>query len=318
MVWKEVEVAQEEKRYELVLHGVEISERIVNSGLEDAIFTLTNLNFLQISQTELSALPEAIGQLVNLRTLDLHQNKLTKLPSSIGKLVELKFFDLSANVLCELPQNVGELVNLHTLNLSCNVLINLPCVDKLLHLAKFDCSHNKLTALPNGLHQLQSLYEVRASDNLIDCISPNISQNSLLKVLDLSENKLTALPTELADCHKLKELMLLDNPIADNRLKKLIAQCPAKSVLDYIRNTSGKAKGKGKKGKKHNSTSEEDGNKKDAQLVIKVERSEEYKIMIKPSVLDVRPYIVCVIAKQVDLGQPDIFKKFINMQVINW
>ena len=314
MVWEEVKTAKEEKRYELVLHGKEISERIAISGLDESIFALTNLNFLQISQTELAEVPEALGELGNLRTLDLHQNKLSKLPPSIGKLTELKFFDISGNILGEVPAELGILANLHTLNLSCNKLNCLPSFEKLHHLCKFDCSHNELTSLPIGIHQLQNLYELCASNNVIETISPEISQNLALKVLKLSHNKLKALPADLADCHKLKELTVLENPIGDNRLKKLIAQCSTKSVLDYVRNTSDKSKGKGKKGKRHSSKSDGDKVAEDPQFVIKVERSEEYKIVIKQSVTDVRPYVVCVIAKQIDLGQPEMLKKFINMQ----
>ena len=316
MVWEEVETAKEDKRYELVLHGSEISERITTGGLDESIFTLTNLNFLQISQTELVELPEALGQLVNLRSLDIHQNKLCNLPSSVGKLTELKFFDISGNTLCELPAELGNLINLHTLNLSCNELNCLPLFEKLIHLSKFDCSYNKLVCLPDGIHKLQNLYELRASNNIIKSISSEISNNVALKVLDLSCNNLKVLPAELADCHKLKELMLLENPIEDNRLKKLIVQCSTKSVLDYIRSTSGKSKGKGKKGRKHNSKSDGDKTEEDLKFIIKVERSEDYIIVVKRSVIDVRPYIVCAVAKQIDLGQPEMFKKFINMQVL--
>ena len=34
---------------------------------------------------------------------------------------------------------------------------------------------------------------------------------------------------------KLKELSVINNPIQDNRLKKLISQKPTKTVLDYVR-----------------------------------------------------------------------------------
>lgn len=317
MVWEEVETAREQNRYELVLHGIEISERISAKGLDESIFALTNLNFLQISQTELKDLPSSLGELVNLRTLDLHQNKLSKLPSSIGRLSDLKFFDVSGNALDEVPVEFGELSSLHTLNLSCNELDCVPSFEKLLHLCKFDCSHNNLTSLPEGIHELQSLYEVRASNNAIETISAEICHNVALKVLDLSHNKLTTIPGELANCHKLKEVVLSENPIADNRLKKLIAQCSTKSVLDYVRNMSGKAKGKGKKGRKHNSMSDGEKNAEESQFVVKVEWSDDYRVVVKSSVVNVRPYVVCVIAKQIDLGQPDMFKKFINMQVLN-
>ena len=39
---------------------------------------------------------------------------------------------------------------------------------------------------------------------------------------------------------KLKELCLLNNPLADNRLKKMAAQKTTKSVLEYIRQNGDK------------------------------------------------------------------------------
>ena len=43
------------------------------------------------------------------------------------------------------------------------------------------------------------------------------------------------MPGELADCARLKELALGENPLADNRLRKMAAQKGTKSVLDYVR-----------------------------------------------------------------------------------
>lgn len=315
-MWEEVQTASQEKRYELVLHGREISERIAENGLDLAIFTLINLNFLQISQTGLIELPAEIGSLVNLRTLDLHQNQLSVLPSTVGKLTDLKFLDLSHNNLVELPSEFTHLTNLHTLNVSCNQIVSLPSFIKLQNLCKFDCSHNQLEDFPNGIHQLQALYELRAKGNKICTLSGEISSNISLKILDLSANQLKTVPQELGQCQKLKELLLLNNPITDNRLKKLIAQCSTKAVLDYVRNAGGKTKSKGKKGKKHISQNDEEENVND-KFVISVERSEDFKIVVKENVADVRPFIVCVIAKQIDLGEPEMFKNFISLQVRN-
>lgn len=315
MVWDEVEIAQKDKRYELVLHGPHVSRRIRDNGLDKDMFRLTNLNFLQISQTELDAIPEVLGELINLRTLDLHQNKLAQLPPSVGKLFELKYFDISGNCLMEVPEELGNLTNLHTLNLSCNFITALPSFTKLVHLSKFDCCHNRLANFPPGIHQLQSLSEIRASNNVIESISGDIAENGALKVLDLSDNKLKTLPVELGECHKLKELTLINNPITNNRLNKLIKQCSTKSVLDYVRSGDGKSKGKGKKDRKQNSKSIREENVEDLLHVIRIERSDKYKVIAKANIVDVRPYIVCVVAKNIDLTQPEVFKKFINIQV---
>ena len=43
------------------------------------------------------------------------------------------------------------------------------------------------------------------------------------------------MPGELSSCPKLKELFLQENPLSDNRLKKMVEQKTSKSVLEYIR-----------------------------------------------------------------------------------
>lgn len=57
--------------------------RITN--LPPEIVQLTNLEWLDLSQNNLSGLPSGIGQLTSLRTLDLSQNRLSRLPDEIGR-----------------------------------------------------------------------------------------------------------------------------------------------------------------------------------------------------------------------------------------
>lgn len=204
MNWPEVKQAADEHRYELVLNGSDVSERIEKGGLDRHIFNLTSLNFLQISNTKLSALPKELENLVNLKTLDLHRNRIQELPSTIGSLKDLKNLDLSGNELQLLPSEMEELTFLQTLNLNCNNLTALPSLKNLKSLSRLDVSFNQLTELPEGIYELEHLAEIYASNNSITTISADVCKLVGLKVLSLNLNKIELIPVELSLCHKLK------------------------------------------------------------------------------------------------------------------
>jgi len=254
--------------------------------------------------------------------LDLHGNSLEKLPASIGLLKELKHLDLSGNELQLVPTSLGELSSLQTLNLNCNKLTSLPSLEHLASLSRLDVSHNQLNELPEGIYELEHLAEIHASNNHITAISANVSKLASLKVLALNVNKMESVPAELSLCHKLKDLQLQDNSIKDNRLAKLIKQCHTKAVLDYVAVGNEKGKGGKKGGKKgrNKRTSEGDTEEHAEEAavrvgsVVRVIHSEGFKVVVKESVQDIRPYIVCTIVKNVDLTDMATFRKFINIQ----
>ena len=324
MSWPEVKLAAEEHRYELVLNGSSVAERIDKDGLDGYIFQLDFLNFLQISNTKLLSLPEELGKLLNLKTLDLHRNSIEKLPAAIGCLKELKNLDVSGNELQLLPAELGELTLLQTINVNCNKLTELPSVENLKKLSRLDVSHNQLSELPDGIYELEHLAEIHASNNQITTIDANVSKLTSLKVLSLNVNKIEFIPSELSECHKLKELHLQDNLIKDSRLVKLLKQCHTKAVLDYISvgNEKGKAGKKGGKKGRNKTASEGDKEENGEQAtssqvgpVVTVLYSEDFKVLVQASVQDIRPYIVCTLVRNLDLSDMATFRKFINIQV---
>ena len=91
VMWPEVQTAKAEQRHELVLHGKDVSDRIQNNGgaVDEEVFSLVKLNFLEISEAKLQTVPETLSSLVNLTSLVLKSNQLTKVPDGINRCVEI-------------------------------------------------------------------------------------------------------------------------------------------------------------------------------------------------------------------------------------
>ena len=318
----EVSQALEEGRHELTLSGSDLRKRLAENGLDRRIFQITTLNFLEISNVGIEVIPDEIGNLSNMRNLVLRKNKLSDLPVSVGSLAKLKFLDLSDNSLTKLPDTMKNLVELQSLILNCNNLEFLPNQESLVSLATLHIDHNKIERLPDGIYNLLHLAEIHASNNNIQEIGSEISEMPSLRLLDLSNNSLNEVPVELSDCSRLKELNLKGNPLKDNRLKKMTVQCNTRSVLDYIRQQS-EGKGKGKKGKKKKKGKDQDIEVPDSTEDIAAQRKihiirhhdDNLKVVYKAVMKDIRPFIVCVILRNLDLSDIHIFKKFIAMQV---
>ena len=317
--WREVTRAIDEKRHELVLSDQDVASRYQNGGLDMRIFEIKSLNFLQISNVNLSSVPEEVGDLTNLKNLALQGNKIKELPDTIGSLTQIKFFDVSTNELAKVPDSLGRLQALHTLNLSCNNLMSLPNLELLANLAILRIDHNKLPNLPEGIYTLEHLIEIRASHNLIHSITEEISQMESLKILDISNNQLKELPGQLAICPRLKDLNLKDNPLTDNRLRKMTLQCNTRAILDFIASHSVET-AKGKKGKKKKTGKANvksdtlDGASRKIHVLHNIK--EKKCVVFKEVMKEIRPFIICAIVKNLDLSDIQKYKKFIAIQVM--
>lgn len=327
--WSEIETVRKENRRELCLRGQEVKKRIEKNGLDDELYTLVGLNFLEIADTPLTSIADGLGKLSNLTSLLLPNNRLETLPKSVGELVKLKTLNLSNNQITQVPEEVAQLPELETLNLSINQLSEFPSVKNLSRLHFLDLSHNKLESLPEDLtdSSLSHLSQIRASENCISEIPGDFSRLPHLNLLDLSENSITDVPADLSQCFKLKELNLKGNKVKDRRLKKLIDQCPTKSILDYLngvlekeKKDGGDGKGKGKKERKKKGKQKEEAEEvedlRNLLQVLRFSEDETKVVKVQPSVLDVRPYIVCCIFRNINFSQSvNMFKHFITLQV---
>jgi len=337
--WIEVDKALSEGRRELVLTGPSVAERLspANGGrLDERIFTIVNLNFLEISKSGLQTLPDLIGGLENLTNLGLDNNSLTQLPPCIGLLKKLKFLDVSFNQLSSLPVELGSLKDLQTLNVIQNKLTTFVNISGMVQLHSLDVSHNELTELPEGItdDQLALLATVAAHHNQIVTLPTELYNLSNLKLLDVSDNKIEEIPPEFCECGKLKDLKYGGNNLKDKRLAKMVNGCSTKAVLDYLRNirdkelklnggkkpagaavTTGGAGDKEKK-KKGKGSNQEDNK---AQSVIKVLHfvaETGLTVQVTTATATVRPYIVCCIVRNVNFIKSDsMMRRFLIIQV---
>lgn len=185
--WPEIEKAASGKRRELVLQGPAVDGRISsNGGLDSAIYSLTLLNYLEVSQCpSLTEIHEDIRHLTNLQSLILCRNKLASIPNVVGNLKSLKVLDLSVNNLRALPEGITQLKELNTLNVSCNSLEVLPeGLSQCTKLSTINISKNHITGFPADLYseRLDLLSTLVASDNSIDQLSGDIRKLAAIKV----------------------------------------------------------------------------------------------------------------------------------------
>ncbi|XP_044066910.1 leucine-rich repeat-containing protein 47 [Siniperca chuatsi] len=338
--WPEIEKAASGKRRELVLQGPAIDGRISsNGGLDSAIYSLTLLNYLEVSQCpSLTEIHEDIQHLTNLQSLILCRNKLTSIPNVVGNLKSLKVLDLSVNNLRVLPEGITQLRELNTLNVSCNSLEVLPeGLSQCTKLSNINISKNHITGFPADFYseRLDLLSTLVASDNSIEQLSGDIHKLAALKVLDLSNNKLSEIPSDLSDCPKLKEINFKSNKLNDKRLEKMVNGCQTKSILDYLR-----GKGKGRQGedggdadggrntdkgkrqqqrkKKEKVADQQDEVEELNKMVVRVlhvsDAPTALTVKVSAEVKDVRPYLVCCVVSGMNLKPGNALKRFLVAQ----
>lgn len=225
--------------HELVISGPKHAKQIEDeNGLNDLVFRIHSLNFMEVSKTSLNILSMKIKELENLTALMLYDNKLKELPREIGLLKKLKTLDLSNNEIGSLPEEMSQLTELQSINLINNSIESLPKdLSQWSNLIVIKFSHNKFKQFPQALCSptfKQHLTEIHATDNEISNLPSEIHHLSALRHLDLTNNKIEYIPGELADCAKIKTLSLQNNPIKDVRLHKMAEKNPTKQIMQYI------------------------------------------------------------------------------------
>ena len=331
---------------ELVVRKDALSEaaaRAIEDGSDASLFAVSSLNHLQLCG--FSRLPSLarVGGLPGLLQLSLTENQLQSLPEEVGSLQRLRLLDVSRNSLTSLPASLLLLPALQTLILAHNSLTDdsfpaAPAAGKLAvlpSLHQLDVAGNQLSSLPAFLSLTPHLAELRASHNALSSLDAAIvGKMAGLRLLEAHNNQLPSVPHELAHCSKLKALQLEGNPLNDRRLLKLVAQHGAhkpKAVLEYIASrgpqpsASSREPGKKKKGKGKGRVVVKEEGSEDSDVefsdrpplltIVRPEKGAGLEVVATGDARRVRPYLVCTVLRGLELGNQEVFREFITLQV---
>jgi len=184
------------------------------STLPKAIFRLTALETLIITNIRLKNVPEEIGKLKKLRILNLSRNRLSSLPQAIGDLPSLSHLDIGFNLLDSLPANMCNLNNIQALHVRRNQLTRLPLnFAKIASLEVLDLEDNKIRKLPYNFGRLPSLKRLDLSRNYLQTLPPTFSMLPI-EVLNLRGNRISKLPATFTQLSDVREVILAKNELS--------------------------------------------------------------------------------------------------------
>ena len=120
------------------------------------VFDRTELEFLCVSDNQLTGVSDRIARLTNLKALDIAHNAIASIPETLGELPALSdYLYLSDNKLTAFPEPVARLANLRYLGLTDNRIAALPeTIAGLTSLVELRLYNNGMSSLPESLGEL--------------------------------------------------------------------------------------------------------------------------------------------------------------------
>ncbi|XP_073296611.1 probable LRR receptor-like serine/threonine-protein kinase At2g24230 [Primulina huaijiensis] len=158
-----------------------------------------------------------IGKLTNLETLDLSNNNITALPLDFWSLGSLMNLNLSFNqIYGSLPSNIGNYGQLQSLDLSLNRLYgSIPeAISSLLNLQVLNLSGNGFeSAIPLGILQCRFLVSIDLSANKLCGSLPNGFGGAFpdLRFLNLAENEILGRDSDFLGMKMIRYLNISGN-----------------------------------------------------------------------------------------------------------
>ncbi|KAG6679190.1 hypothetical protein I3842_14G118200 [Carya illinoinensis] len=140
--------------------------------LPESIGKITQLRYLDISNTEIRRLPDSLCKLYNLQTLKLSGCYLETLPRHMHQLVNLRHLDLTGTPIIEMPIHMGKLKCLQTLT-------------KLVVGKRIGCSIRELGKLAN-LRGALSIWDLENVESFTDAQGACLRNKMDLKELELN------------------------------------------------------------------------------------------------------------------------------------
>lgn len=180
-----------------------------------AIFELTGLTYLDLSDTPIKNLPSteelSLFSLTNLHSLFLKNCKLTKfaIPQSSQRLPKMEQLDLSNNQLSSVPLAVGKMRKLKELNLSCNHLTSIDESDNFgKDIQIINLRFNRIYNINLSFHNLPHLFQLNLNDNPIESASFSSAATPNIRGLTLPLPVFVQNAKQISQLAHLRELIL--------------------------------------------------------------------------------------------------------------
>jgi Leucine-rich repeat (LRR) protein len=184
---------------------------VIICGKEYDEFTI-ELN-LSLNLTEI---PLEVFTLINLQILNLRNNKISIIPKEIKYLTNLQILNLTSNKILIIPEEIKYLTNLQVLFLSNNKISVIPTEIKYLtNLQKLNLGNNKISTIPEEIKYLINLQVLCLGNNKISTIPEEIKYLTNLQYLYLNNNNISMIPIEITNCRRLIYFYVIHNPIEE-------------------------------------------------------------------------------------------------------
>lgn len=148
------------------------------------------LEFLDLSDNDLSELPESISQLKRLRILFFQNNKFKKFPKVLNSCTSLSMVGFKSNQIETIPEN---------------------CFPPLLRWLTL--TNNNIKSIPKSIGDCERLQKFLISGNCIKEIPLELKKCKNLELLRISSNQLTLIPNWVFMLPKLSWVAFGGNPI---------------------------------------------------------------------------------------------------------
>ena len=197
----------------LQLKKMYVKDNLLNK-LPDSFQSLTELQSVDFSSTNLDKIPWQILNFGTVRNLKMRNNVIEKLPDDWNQCVNIRHLDLSQNPLMSIPSSVAQLQKLQILKLESCCLSEFPVVLlKLQALEDLDLRHNFLSSLPDNTDQLH-LKRPNIQHNLLQNLPETLVAHSRLQYLYMSSCRFQEWPQVVLRLRTLKHLFLGSNSIS--------------------------------------------------------------------------------------------------------
>lgn len=190
------------------------SNHFTLGNFETYVSNFPNLEFLDISDTDIQKIPASFVSLSKLKNLVLNNNKISDY-SALSLLFSLEELQISGNELPKIPKEISALQYLKSLNLSNNQLTSAAEISSNRQLEWLSLEQNKFINIPQEILQLTNLVHLNLGRNQISGGLSSLNALRNLQQLWLNNNLLEKdFPTELLNNKNLMMLSLRSNNIS--------------------------------------------------------------------------------------------------------